>query len=59
MYSAKSPPHLATLILLTAFSTLSLNMFLPSLAHIAEDLEADYGTVSLAVAGYLAVTAVI
>lgn len=59
MQQAKTPPHLTTLVLLTAFSTLSLNMFLPSLAGIAEDLEADYGTVSLAVAGYLAVTAVI
>ena len=54
-----SPPHLSTLVLLTAFSTLSLNMFLPSLANIARDLETDYATVSLAVSGYLAVTAVI
>lgn len=59
MSKAQSPPHLITLILLTAFSTLSLNMFLPSLASIADDLSADYSTVSLAVAGYLAVTAVI
>ncbi len=56
---AETPPHLTTLIVLTALSTLSLNMFIPSLASIADDLEADYGTVSLAVAGYLAVTAVI
>lgn len=59
MSKAQSPPHLITLILLTAFSTLSLNMFLPSLASIAADLSADYSTVSLAVAGYLAVTAVV
>jgi len=59
MLQAKTPPHLTTLILLTAFSTLSLNMFIPSLASIADDLAADYATVSLAVAGYLAVTAVI
>lgn len=52
-------PHLITLILLTAFSTLSLNMFLPSLANIAIDLEAKYATVSLAIAGYRGVTAVI
>jgi MFS transporter, DHA1 family, multidrug resistance protein len=56
---AQSPPHIVTLILLTAFSTLSLNMFLPSLASIAADFSADYSTVSLSVAGYLAVTAVI
>ncbi|WP_299165898.1 multidrug effflux MFS transporter [uncultured Tateyamaria sp.] len=59
MPRTKTPPHLATLILLPAFSVLSLNMFLPSLANIAADLEADYSTVSLAVAGYLAVTAIV
>ena len=58
MSKVKSPPSLITLILLTAFSTLTLNMFLPSLANIALDLDADYGLVSLAVALYLAVTAV-
>ncbi|MEM7548002.1 MAG: multidrug effflux MFS transporter [Pseudomonadota bacterium] len=59
MSVAKSPPALITLIALTAVSTLSLNMFLPSLANIANDLEAEYATVSLAIAGYLATTAVI
>ncbi|WP_299026414.1 multidrug effflux MFS transporter [uncultured Sulfitobacter sp.] len=59
MSQTRTPPHLATLILLPAFSVLSLNMFLPSLANIAADLDAEYGTVSLAVAGYLAVTAVV
>ncbi len=54
-----TPPHLITLILLTAFATLSLNMFLPSLANIASDLNADYAVVSLAVSGYLAISAVI
>ncbi len=34
-------------------------MFLPSLANISTDLETDYATVSIAVSGYLAVTAVI
>lgn len=57
--AAKSPPGLATLMALTALSTLSLNMFLPSLAHIAEDFQADYSLVSLSVAGYLGVTAVL
>lgn len=59
MGAQKSPPHLVTLILLASFATVSLNMFLPSLASIATDLEADYALVSLAVAGYLAITAVI
>ena len=59
MTKAGKPPALITLILLTALSTLSLNMFLPSLANIASEFDVSYATVSLAVAGYLAVTAVI
>lgn len=59
MTKSKSPPHLATLILLPAFSVLSLNMFLPSLTNISVDLEADYGKVSLSIAGFLAVTTIV
>ncbi len=58
MSHVQSPPRLITLILLTGLAVLSLNMFLPSLPSIAEALDTDYATVSLAVAGYLAVTAV-
>lgn len=54
-----SPPHLATLILLAALSTLTLNMILPSLAAIAATFDADYAVASLAIGGYLAVTAVV
>ncbi|MCV0424585.1 MAG: multidrug effflux MFS transporter [Roseibium sp.] len=56
---SRTPPHLFTIILLTAFSPLSLNMFLPSLGNIARDLETDYALASVAIAGYLAATAVI
>jgi MFS family permease len=34
-------------------------MFLPSLSNIAEEFQADYSIVSLSVAGYLAITAVL
>lgn len=57
--AAASPPTLLTLVLLTALSVLSLNMFLPSLPNIAKDLKADYALVSLSIAGYLAATAVL
>jgi Bcr/CflA subfamily drug resistance transporter len=50
---------LLTLVLLTALSVLSLNMFLPSLPNIASDLDADYALVSLSIAGYLAATAIL
>lgn len=56
---ASTPPRLATLILLSALAVASLNLFLPSLAHIAEEFEADYGLVNLSIAGYAAVTAVL
>lgn len=58
-FAATSPPRLVTLILLTGLSTLSLNMFLPSLPNIADAFAADYGLVSLSIAGYLAVTSVL
>ncbi|MGK9168197.1 Bcr/CflA family efflux MFS transporter [Inquilinus limosus] len=59
MRKASAPPALATLILMTATSTVTLNMIVPSLANIARDLEADYALVSLALGGYLAVTAAV
>jgi Bcr/CflA subfamily drug resistance transporter len=48
-----------TLIILTGLSVLSLNMFLPSLSNIADEFQADYTIVSLSVAGYLGITAVL
>lgn len=54
-----TPPHLATLILLSALTVVSLNMFLPSLAGIAEDFQADYALVNLSIAGYAAMTALL
>lgn len=57
--AATAPPSLITLILLTGLSVLSLNMFLPSLANIADEFQADFTLVSLSIAGYLAATAVL
>ncbi|MEM7300816.1 MAG: multidrug effflux MFS transporter [Pseudomonadota bacterium] len=56
---AATPPRLFTLVFLTGLSVLTLNMFLPSLANMADDFDADYGLVSLSVAGYLLMTGVI
>jgi len=58
MTSPRSP-RLITLILMTAASTLSLNMFLPSLPALAEAFNVPYGTATLAIGGYLAMTAVL
>lgn len=54
-----SPPHIATLIVLTALAVASGNMFLPSLPSMARDFEIDYATMNLSIAGYLAVTGVL
>ncbi len=59
MRAAQSPPSLITLIFATALSVLSLNMFLPSLARMADDFQADYALVNLSIAGYLAISAVL
>ncbi len=59
LYSATSPPKMLTLVLLTALSVLSLNMFLPSLSNMARDFQTDYALVNLSIAGYLAITAVL
>lgn len=56
---ATTPPHLATLVLLTAVSVLTLNLFLPSLAGIADEFAVSYVLAALSVSGYLAVTAVL
>ena len=58
-YAATSPPRFFTLVFVTGLSVVSLNMFLPSLANIAQEFGADYSIVSLSIAGYLAITAVL
>ncbi len=52
-------PRLAVLILLSALAALPVNLFVPSLPHIARDLDADFATVNIAVAGYAVATALV
>ena len=56
---AAGPPALMTLIVLSGLSVVSLNMFLPSLANIAREFQADYALVNLCIAGYAAVSCVL
>lgn len=58
-HDGRSAPNLNTLILLTAMSVLSLNMFLPSLAAIADNFGVDYAVANLSMGGFLAVTVVL
>ena len=56
---ASSPPALATLVFLTALSTITLNMFLPSLSKMAEEFSVSYAVMALSVSGYLAATGLV
>ncbi len=55
---ARSPPHIATLILLAGLSALSMNVFLPSLPNMTAYFRTDYRLMQLSVALYLGVNAV-
>ena len=55
----RTPPHVATLVLLSGVPALNMNMMVPSLPSIARDLGAEYGVVALSISAYLALTAVL
>ncbi|GIT90547.1 Bcr/CflA family drug resistance efflux transporter [Jannaschia pagri] len=55
----RTPPHILTLVALVGVSTLSMNVFLPSLPAMAEFFAADYGLIQLSVGLYLGVNAVL
>lgn len=55
----RTPPHVATLVLMTGLSALNMNMVLPSLPSLAADFHADYSVAALTVSAYLALTAVL
>lgn len=54
-----TPPHVMTLVLIAGLSAMSLNVFLPSLPHMADHFATDYSVMQLSVAVYLAVNAVL
>ncbi|MBL0936538.1 MAG: multidrug effflux MFS transporter [Rhizobiaceae bacterium] len=58
-HRSATPPHIFTLVMATASSTLAMNVFLPSLPAMARHFDADYAVVQLAVALYLVATAIL
>ncbi|EKE45426.1 multidrug resistance protein [Oceaniovalibus guishaninsula JLT2003] len=56
---SRTPPHIATLILVTSLGALSMNLFLPSLPNMTRYFETEYSVMQIAVAGYLAVNALL
>jgi DHA1 family bicyclomycin/chloramphenicol resistance-like MFS transporter len=55
----RTPPHIATLILVSGVAALNMSIFLPSLGHMADHFGTSYAVMQLAVSGYLAVTAIL
>lgn len=55
----RTPPHIATLILMAGLGALSLNIFLPSLPSMAAFFGVPYPSMQLSVSLYLAVTALV
>lgn len=54
-----TPPHLATLILISGVSALSMNIFLPSLPNMTAWFDTDYAVMQLSVSAYLGVSALL
>lgn len=54
-----TPPHILTLVIATAVSAASMNVFLPSLPGMAAYFQADYSVMQLAVSLYLAAIAIL
>ncbi|WP_102959064.1 multidrug effflux MFS transporter [Mangrovicella endophytica] len=57
--AAARKPTLATLMIVSALSPLAINIFVPSMASIALDLQADGSTIGLGLSLYLVATALI
>ena len=54
-----TPPHIATLIFLSALAPVAMNIFLPSLPQMTEYFGTDYRVMQLSVALYLLVNAIL
>ncbi|MEM7319332.1 MAG: multidrug effflux MFS transporter [Pseudomonadota bacterium] len=57
--SRRSPPTIATLILLSGLSALAMNIFLPSLPNMTAHFDTEYRLMQLSVSVYLAVNALL
>ncbi|MEM9104396.1 MAG: multidrug effflux MFS transporter [Pseudomonadota bacterium] len=53
----RTPPHIATLVIMTGAGALNMNILLPSLPGIALEFDVDYSYVQLLISAYLGATA--
>ena len=54
---SRTPPHIATLVIMTGAGALSMNILLPSLPGIAREFGVSYSYAQLLISAYLAATA--
>lgn len=54
-----TPPHVATLVAMAGVQALATSIFLPSLAHMAEDFGVSYGTMQLSVSLFFVASAIL
>jgi DHA1 family bicyclomycin/chloramphenicol resistance-like MFS transporter len=59
LFDRRTPPHVATLVILSILSALNMNFFLPSMPSMASSFGTDYAVIQLAVSAYLAATALL
>ncbi len=55
-FDRTTPPHITTLVLMTAVAAVASNLFLPSLPAMAEEFGTSYAIMQFAVTGFLALT---
>lgn len=56
LFDRTTAPHIVTLVLIAGSSSITQNVFLPSLPAMATYFEADYAVMQLAISAYLALT---
>jgi len=59
LYDRSTPPHITTLVMVTAIGALSMNVFLPSLPGMARYFQTDYAVMQLAVSVYIGANAIL
>jgi len=52
-------PHIVSLVAIAGLSAVTMNIFLPALPAMADDLKVDYDRVQILVSGYIAMTALV
>ncbi|PCH95606.1 MAG: Bcr/CflA family drug resistance efflux transporter [Rhodobacteraceae bacterium] len=58
-FNRYTPPHIATLVLMPALGSISLNIFVASIPEMASEFQVSFQVMQFAISGYLALTALV